>query len=79
MDIQVLKEYIINKLYPLTLTHLIYLLIVLGISYYITEYLLKIKLFKWVYVATFIVLIVSSFKEGDDARAVKDIFKLATA
>lgn len=79
MDIQVLKEYIINKLYPLTLTHLIYLLIVLGISYYITEYLLKIKLFKWVYVATFIVLTVSSFKEGDDARAVKDIFKLATA
>ncbi len=66
-----------SRIFPLTLSSLIYFSIFTAVNLYITEYFLKFKLFKWIYVATVIVIFASLYKLGDDEDAIKDIFKLA--
>ncbi len=72
------KNYLEEQLYPFTITHLIVFTIVTVFGYYLTDYLMHFKLLKWIYVGTLIVLIANLFKQGDDKKAAKDIFKLAT-
>jgi hypothetical protein len=75
---QEIKNYLEEQLYPFTITHLITFIVFTAITYYITEYILQFKLLKWIYIGTIIVLIASLYKQGDDVKAVRDIFKLAT-
>lgn len=75
---QEIKKYLEEQLYPFTITHLITFTLFTAISYYVTEYILKLRLIKWIYIATLIVLIANLYKVGDDKKAAKDIFKLAT-
>ncbi len=72
------KNYLEEQLYPFTITHLIIFITVTAITYYITEYILKFRLLKWIYVGTLSVLIANLYKAGDDKKAARDIFKLAT-
>ena len=76
--LQEAKNYLEEQLYPFTITHLITFILFTAISYYVTEYILKLRLIKWIYIATLIVLIANLYKVGDDKKAAKDIFKLAT-
>ena len=73
-----LKTYLEEQLYPFTITHLITFTLFTAITYYITEYILKFKLLKWIYIGTLIVIIANLYRQGDDKKAAKDIFKLAT-
>jgi hypothetical protein len=76
--LQEAKNYLEEQLYPFTITHLITFILFTAISYYVTEYILKLRLLKWIYIATLIVLIANLYKVGDNKKAAKDIFKLAT-
>lgn len=67
-----------QMLYPFTLKHLIYFIIITGITTYITEYFLKFKLLKWIYVGTVSVIIATLYNKGDDKDVALDVFKLAT-
>ncbi len=75
---QEVKNYLEEQLHPFTITHLITFTVFTAITYYITEYIIKFKLLKWIYIGTLIVLIANLYKQGDDKKAAKDIFKLAT-
>ena len=70
--------YFKQKLYPFTLKHLIYLILITAITTYITDYVLKIRLLKWIYFGTISVIIATLYNQGDDKDAVVDVFKLAT-
>jgi hypothetical protein len=72
------KNYLEEQLYPFTITHLIIFTIITVIGYYLTDYLMHFRLLKWIYIGTLIVLIANLYKQGDDKKAAKDIFKLAT-
>lgn len=61
----------------LTFKHVLYLIIISIIFSYITNYLLKFKLLKWIYVGTFIILIFNLYNQGDDKTAIVDIYKLS--
>lgn len=61
----------------LTFEHLIYLLLISFILSYITEYLLKYKLLKWIYIGTITVIIITLYNQGNDREAVETVYKLA--
>jgi len=67
-----------KNLYPVTIPHLLYVIIGTGISLYVTGLFLKYKLIRWIYIGTIIVLTTTLFRQGDKEDAVKNIFKLAT-
>ena len=67
-----------QKLYPFTLKHLIYLALITIVTTYITEYVLRIRLLKWIYFGTVTVIIATLYNKGDDKAAALNIFRLAT-
>jgi vacuolar-type H+-ATPase subunit I/STV1 len=72
-------EYVRKQLYPFTISHLIYFMIITGITTYIIDYFLKYKLIRWMYMGTMIVIIASLYNDGGDKKEIAtDIFKLAT-
>lgn len=72
-------EYLHTRLYPYTFDHLIYFIIISGISAYILDYFLKYKLIRWIYIGTMIVIIATVYNDGGDKKEIAaDIFKLAT-
>ncbi len=76
--VDIATNYLHDKLYPFTIWHLITVLFVTAVTYYITEYFLGFKLVRWIYIGTLIVIGASMYKQGDGKDAAKDIFKLAT-
>ena len=72
------KEYIRQRLYPFTFEHLIYVLVFTGLTTIISEYVFRFRLLKWIYVGTIAVIAATLYTEGDDKKAVGEIFKLAT-
>ena len=73
LDINSIQQFI----HPFTFEHILYI----GgfiITTYITNFFLSFKLIKWIYIGTFIVLIANLYKQGNDKKVVKDLFKLAT-
>lgn len=72
------KEYIRQRLYPFTFEHLIYVLVFTGLTTIISEYVFRFRLLKWIYVGTMVVIAATLYNEGDDKKAVGEIFKLAT-
>jgi hypothetical protein len=70
-------QYAINKIYPLTLQHLIYVIITSAIVYYITEYFLRYNLIRWIYFGTLTVIAVELFNGGHTEDGAKELFKLA--
>jgi hypothetical protein len=73
-EVRGLKE----KLYPFTLSHIIYFIIVTGLTMYITGWFLKYRLIRWIYVGTIIVITASIWQGGKKEDAIENIFKLAT-
>jgi vacuolar-type H+-ATPase subunit I/STV1 len=72
-------EYVRKQLYPFTISHLIYFMIITGITTYIIDYFLKYRLIRWIYIGTMIVIIASLYNDGGNKREIAtDIFKLAT-
>ena len=71
-------KYIENMIKPFTLKHIIYLILVTAVTTYITEYILRIRLIKWIYVGTLVVIIATLYNQGDDKDAVFDAFKFVT-
>jgi hypothetical protein len=67
-----------EQIYPFTLQHLIYFIVITLLTTIILNYFLKYKLLKWIYVGTLIVIITSLYKQGDNKKVVEDVFKLAT-
>lgn len=65
-------------IYPFTFEHIFYIIGGAIISTYISDYITSFRLLKWIYIGTLIVLIATLYKHGDDKKAAKDIFKLAT-
>ncbi len=76
--VDIATNYLHDKLYPFTIWHLITVIFVTAVTYYITEYFLGFKLVRWIYIGTIIVIGASMYKRGDGQDAAKDIFKLAT-
>jgi len=64
-------------LYPLTVGHLVFLLIYTILSTYAYAYLFRYPLFKWMYLGSIIIFIGSVYGDGDDTTA--SYFKLGTA
>ena len=58
-----IKEYVERQIFPFTLQHITYFICITVITYYITDYFLQFKLFKWIYVGTVIVLGVTIFTQ----------------
>ena len=73
---QRITDYIQETIYPLTFSHIIYIILFTVITTYITDYFLNYKLFKWIYVTTIFVLIYTLYSQGDRQDAAKDAFKL---
>lgn len=71
-------DYVKNKIYPFTLTHIIYVIITSAVLYYITEYFLRFRLIRWVYFGTLAVIAATLFNNGEPKEGAKEIFKLAT-
>ena len=71
-------DYIKNKLYPFTFSHLIYVIITTVAVYYVTEYFLKFRLIRWVYFGTLTVIAATLFNSGEMKEGAKELFKLAT-
>jgi hypothetical protein len=71
-------DYIQERIYPLTFTHILYLAIITWLSSHITRYFLNYRLVKWIYIGTILVLIANLYNQGSKGEATKDIFKLAT-
>jgi hypothetical protein len=67
-----------QKLYPYTVKHIVYFLIISVVTYYVTEYLVGFRLIRWIYVGTSIVIIANLYKSGNSDKAATEIFKLAT-
>jgi len=65
-------------IYPFTFEHIFYIIVGFIISTYISDYFLQFKLLKWIYIGTLIVLIANLYKQGDDKKVAKALFKLAT-
>ena len=74
--LQRLHDYIRESIYPLTFNHIIYIILFTVVTTYITDYFLNYKLFKWIYVTTIFVLIVTLYNQGDNRDAAADAFKL---
>ena len=76
------KKYVRERIYPLTLTHLIYLALLFVVTTYISNYFLRFRLIKWIYYGTLIVLFASIFQQGRDEdskkKATSEFVKLAT-
>lgn len=72
------KEYIRQRLYPFTFQHLIYVLVFTALTTMISEYVFRFRLLKWIYIGTMIVIAATLYSEGEDEKAVGEIFKLAT-
>lgn len=70
-------QYAKNKLYPLTLSHIIYVIITSLILYYITEYFLRFHLIRWIYFGTLAVIAATLFHNGQPKEGAKELFKLA--
>ena len=73
-SISSIREFI----YPFTFQHMFLIIIGAIISTYVSDFFLSFRLLKWIYVGTLIVLITTLYKQGDNKKAAKDIFKLAT-
>jgi hypothetical protein len=71
-------KYIHDKLYPFTIVHLISVIIITVITYYITEYFLGFRLVRWIYIGTLIVIGASMYRDGDKKDVAREVFKLAT-
>ncbi len=67
-----------SQLYPFTLKHLMYFILITVITTYITEYFLRFRLLKWIYIGTLTVLVINLYKDGDKIGLADNIFKLAT-
>ena len=72
------KEYIRKRLYPFTLKHVIYVVVFTVLTTIVSEYVFRFRLLKWIYAGTMAVLAINVYKQGDNKKAVGDIFKLAT-
>lgn len=70
--------YVKQRLYPFTFTHIVYVICFTALTTMISEYIFRFRLLKWIYIGTFVVMIATLFKAGDDRQALKDMFKLAT-
>jgi hypothetical protein len=71
-------NYLYDKFYPFTIWHVLSVILVTAITYYVTEYFIGFKLVRWIYIGTIIVIGASVYKRGDSKDAVRDVFKLAT-
>jgi hypothetical protein len=70
------KHHITRKLYPLTIQHLVYLVIITAVTFYVTGFFLQYRLLRWIYVGTMIVAVVTLYNAGDEDDAVDYAFKL---
>lgn len=70
-------EYVKNKIFPLTLSHIIYVIIMSAVIYYITEYFLRFNLIRWIYVGTLVVIAATLFHNGEPQEGARELFKLA--
>jgi hypothetical protein len=71
-------DYVKSKLYPFTLSHLIYAVVTTVAVYYITEYFLRIRLIRWIYFGTLTVIAATLFNSGETKKGAEELFKLAT-
>lgn len=71
-------NYVKNKLYPFTLSHLIYVIITSIVVYYITEYFLRFYLIRWIYFGTLTVIAATLFNNGEPKRGTSEIFKIVS-
>jgi len=66
------------QLYPFTIKHLLYFVVISGLTALISEHFFKFKLIKWIYVGTMIILAANLYKGGNTKQAAADIFRVAT-
>jgi hypothetical protein len=71
-------DYVKNKIYPFTLTHMIYVIVTSIALYYVTEYFLRFRLIRWVYFGTLTVIAATLFNNGEPAKGGAAILNLAT-
>ena len=76
--VDIATNYLWDKFYPFTIVHVIGVLIITVISYYIMEFFLGFKLVRWIYIGTLIVIAASMYRDGNEKELVRDAFKLAT-
>jgi hypothetical protein len=71
-------EYARDKLYPFTLTHLIYVALTTVVVYFVTEYFLRFRLIRWIYFGTLTVAAAALFNDGKPREGAGEIFKMIT-
>lgn len=59
-----IKNYVEQQIYPFTVKHILYFIIVTAVTYYITEYFIRFKLLKWIYFGTLIVIGANMLNQG---------------
>ena len=50
-----------TKLYPFTIIHIIYFIIITGVTIYITKFFIQYTLIRWIYVTSIIVIVVNVY------------------
>jgi len=55
------KEDIETQLYPFTIIHIIYFIIITGITIYITKFFIQYTLIRWIYYTSIIVIVVNVY------------------
>ena len=71
-------ETIRARLYPFTFKHLIYVIIFTVVTSYIADFFFQFRLLKWIYMGTICVIAANLYNQGNDKKAIDQIFKLAT-
>lgn len=76
-----------ERYYPTTIAHFVYIIIYFIITFYVTDYFLNFKLFKWIYMGTIIVILITLYNKGennkyldrkDKKKVAMEVFNLAT-
>ena len=55
------KEEIRRRIFPFTLIHLLYFIIITAFTFYITRFFLKYTLIRWMYVSSMIIIIANVY------------------
>lgn len=73
------KKYVREQIYPVTFTHIVYLIVFTVISTYVTNYFLNFRVFKWLYFGSMALFTIVFFRQGEKGKAAGEVFRLATS
>lgn len=69
-----------DRYYPTSFRHLIYIAIYIAVTFYVTDFFMNFRLFRWIYLGTLAVILITVFygpkKDTDPAQQRRLMFRL---